>query len=331
VADAARRARGRRRAGHHQPQRGAADRPAPDAANPETNLLAADGTVAAWDWNESGVTEMDCFLCHLDQPDHAARTAALAAGDFGWANTATLAATGIVTQTADGWQWNPAAFAADGTLLPEYVRVQDPTNANCAQCHGLVHTDAARPLTFAGCDLDQPADGHHRPGHLWRRRSPSPAPTSPARRNWRGRGTCTPSASWPAPTVTMRSTTRRTRRSPATRRPSHLVYDPRRLDIGEYLERPDHNFARGQSAQYTVAPELKGTMRRCESCHTADSHSAWLPYVDRHMAVLSCESCHVPHLYAPAVEQVDWTVLQPDGSGVVTCRGTEDPAAASTR
>jgi hypothetical protein len=43
-----------------------------------------------------------------------------------------------------------------GALLPEYVRVQDPTNANCAQCHGLIHTDAATPLTLTGCDTTNP-------------------------------------------------------------------------------------------------------------------------------------------------------------------------------
>ena len=36
---------------------------------------------------------------------------------------------------------------------------------------------------------------------------------------------------------------------------SHLLYDPRRLEIGEYIERPDHTLARGQSAQISVAPE----------------------------------------------------------------------------
>jgi thiosulfate reductase cytochrome b subunit len=298
---------------------------APDAANPETNMLNADGTVAAWDWSESGVTEMDCFLCHLDQPDHAARTAALAAGDFAWANTATLAATGIVTQTADGWQWNPAAFAADGTLLPENVRVQDPTNANCAQCHGLVHTDADSAVTFAGCDLDYPqtaTTGQVISAQKIAESGANIAGKAELARAWDVHAErqlactdCHYAVNNPAHAQESSDT-----------RPSHLVYDPRRLDIGEYLERPDHNFARGQSAQYTVAPELKGTMRRCESCHTADSHSAWLPYVDRHMTVLACESCHVPQLYAPAVEQVDWTVLQPDGSGVITCRGVDDPA-----
>ncbi len=51
--------------------------------------------------------------------------------------------------------------------------------------------------------------------------------------------------------------------------PAHLRYDPRALDITEYLQKPDHNFARGQSAQFNVAPELKGTMRRCDNCHDA--------------------------------------------------------------
>ena len=91
--------------------------------------------------------------------------------------------------------------------------------------------------------------------------------------------------------------------------PEHLQFDPRRLEIGEYLQKPDHNFARGQSAQYTIAPELKGTMRRCESCHNAADTHDWLPYVERHMDELACESCHIPQLYAPAVQSYDWTVL----------------------
>ncbi|MFN8594798.1 MAG: hypothetical protein U0559_01240 [Anaerolineae bacterium] len=35
---------------------------------------------------------------------------------------------------------------------------------------------------------------------------------------------------------------------------AHLQYDPRRLEIGEYVQKPDHNFARGQSAQFNVSP-----------------------------------------------------------------------------
>ena len=34
--------------------------------------------------------------------------------------------------------------------------------------------------------------------------------------------------------------------------PDHLIFDPRRIDQGEYLYRPLHQFAKGQSAQGTV-------------------------------------------------------------------------------
>ncbi|MCB0184670.1 MAG: hypothetical protein KDE31_10410, partial [Caldilineaceae bacterium] len=110
----------------------------------------------------------------------------------------------------------------------------------------------------------------------------------------------------------------------ADSRPEHLVYDPRRLEIGEYLERPNHNFARGESAQYTVDPDLKGSMRRCESCHAAEqTHSDWLPYTARHLEVLACESCHIPELNAPAVSSYDWTVLTTAGAAVTDCRGLD--------
>jgi len=296
----------------------------PDIANPETSIRNADGDIMAWNWGESGVLEMDCFLCHLDQPDHDARTAALANGDFGWANTATLAGIGLVTQHEAGWQWNTDAFAEDGTLLPAYVRVQDPSNANCAQCHGLVHTDTSTPLTLTGCDTANPqtaTTGQVISGQRIAQSGVNIADKATLNRAWDVHAerqlTCTDCH------YSLNNPTH-AQESDATR-PGHLVYDPRRLDIGEFLERPNHNFARGQSAQHTIAPELKGTMRRCESCHNTDSHSAWLPYVDRHMAVLSCESCHVPQMQAPAIESVDWTVLNADGSNIVNCRGADDP------
>ena len=110
----------------------------------------------------------------------------------------------------------------------------------------------------------------------------------------------------------------------AENRPDSLTYDPRRLEIGEYIERPDHNLARGESAQFEVAPESKATMRRCESCHNAvKTHADWLPYTERHMQEIACETCHVPELHAPAIQSYDWTVITPDGAAVSECRGIE--------
>ena len=61
----------------------------------------------------------------------------LPAGQFAWASTATLLGTGLVTQEGENWVWNAAAFDANGELLRDYVTVQDPTNNNCGQCHGV--------------------------------------------------------------------------------------------------------------------------------------------------------------------------------------------------
>jgi thiosulfate reductase cytochrome b subunit len=73
-------------------------------------------------------------------------------------------------------------------------------------------------------------------------------------------------------------------------------------------------------------------MRRCESCHDANQgHANWLPYIDMHMAALACESCHIPQMYAPAIQAYDWTVLMPDKQPVKTYRGIDgDPNAMTS-
>jgi hypothetical protein len=81
----------------------------------------------------------------------------------------------------------------------------------------------------------------------------------------------------------------------------HLVSIPRRLELGEYLEQPSHEFASGRMR----------SMRRCGAA-TAWRAPTWLPYKTATQA-MSCETCHIPKQYAPAFEQVDWTVLTPAG------------------
>jgi len=117
-------------------------------------------------------------------------------------------------------------------------------------------------------------------------------------------------------------------------RPAHLAYEPRRLSLDEYLRRPSHQFAKGQTAQGTVAGHLAGTMRRCEDCHLPDQTHDWLPYREVHFARLSCEACHVPHAAAPAIRQVDWTLVDLQGQPQVVWRGirgeVSDPEAVVT-
>ena len=272
--------------------------------------------------------EMDCFLCHLPAPDHAARQQELRSGRFEWAATATLAATGIVKRTASGWSWDPKQFDAQGECVDSFPRPRATTSANCGLCHGLVHTDptplalrlgqgslstetkgqvfAAQLLKNSGLNLEG-KEGLSRPFDVHAERMMQC-------------GDCHSTINNPAQFSGVARDT-----------PRHLSFEPRRLTPSEYLARPNHHLAKGHTPQGTVARELDGTMRRCEHCHDAESSHDWLPYTRRHLQAVNCESCHVARIYAPAREQTDWTVIAPGGAAAATYRGTDgDPGKAST-
>jgi hypothetical protein len=271
---------------------------------------------------ESGTVEMNCFLCHFPTPNNAARVEALQAGEFRWANTATLLGTGLVERSGDEWQWNPDAFDADGSLLPDYVTVQDPSDENCGQCHGLVHYDVQTPLVLDECRADQWST--ITTGQVF-----SAQRLADTGLNFEDKPDLSRSRDVHAERVVSCTDCHYALNNPVyyreldEERPDHLVFDPRRIDLGEYLYRPLHEFAKGQSAQGKLAPEFDNTARRCESCHNADESHDWLPYTERHMAALACETCHIPKLYAPARQTNDWTVVELDGTAQTACRGVE--------
>ncbi len=279
------------------------------------------GEVIAWDWQKSGVLEMDCFICHLETPNISERTAEIQNGKFGSANTATLLGSGVVERDGNGFSWKKEAFSADGMLKKEFVTIQDPINNNCAACHGEVHTNVNEPITISACNSEYPLT--YTTGQIISAQKISESGVNISSKAEINR-------SWDVHAERALSCTDchysinnpiHSQESTGTS-PSHLEYDPRKLTIGEYLTIPEHNFARGQSAQYLVDAENKGTMRRCESCHNAQvSHEGWLPYSEQHMAVLACESCHISQLYAPAMEMVDWTFINANGTPGSLCRG----------
>lgn len=295
----------------------------PSASNPEASILdARTGQAVPWNWSESGVVEMNCFLCHIPEPNAAARAQALRDGLFRWANTATLLGSGLVEQQGATYTWNAEAFDKDGKLKSEYVTIQDPTNENCGLCHGLVHDDLQDPLLTTGCKPDQ-----YRTQTSGQIISPQRMADSGMNlankvsldRSWdihaERQVTCTDCHfSLNNPVYYQ---------ADANSQPDYLTFDPRRLELGEYLYQPLHQFARGQSAQSTVAPELKGTMRSCESCHSIENTHDWLPYKESHVRALSCETCHVQKIYSTAYQQFDWTVVRTDGHASTACRGVE--------
>ena len=265
---------------------------------------------------------MNCFLCHIPNPDNDARIEALREGDFGWANTATLLETGIVKENYSGYAWNEEAFTENGEVQAGIINIQGPENDNCGLCHGLVHADIEDPLVLSGCSPESWST-------ITTGQIISPQRLSASGMNLANKEEL--SRPWDVHAERLLSCTdcHYSVNNPVyyeesnSLKPSHLIFDPRRVDIGEYLLQPLHQFARGNSAQGTIAPNLENTMRRCDSCHDTTETHDWLPYQDRHMSALSCESCHIPQLYSSANEQHDWTVINLDSSAPTVCRGVE--------
>ena len=294
----------------------------PNKANPESAILNEDGSVSSWNWDESGTMEMNCFLCHLETPNNEARIETIQSGQFGSAVTATLLGLNITSETGEGWEYNPEAFNENGEIKNETLGIQDPTNANCAACHGEVHA-SEDPLTLTACDLSYPQTATT--GQVVSAQNISDSGVNLTNKDELDRSwdvhaerqlqctDCHYALNNPSHLSELQSTN-----------PEHLIYDPRSLEIGEYLERPDHNFARGESAQFSVAPEYKGTMRRCENCHDFNKgHADWLPYIETHMDAVACETCHIPQMYAPAIQSYDWTIITTNGEAVQSCRGVD--------
>lgn len=258
---------------------------------------------AAW----SSDLEMNCFLCHTASPNNPARLAALEAGDTTWANSATLADTGILEQVDGQWQWNAAAFSANGSLPAEKLAIQDPTAANCGQCHGTVHSNAQIPLTAAACDTNQWTT--LTTGQIF-----SPQRIAASGLNIAGKDALSRAWDVHAERVLECTSCHYAANNPiyyqeaVSDRPDHLTFDPRRLAIADYLQRPTHTFTNEQD---------------CQTCHTLTDNHEWLPYKDRHMEAVACETCHVPQVYAPALQVVDWTALTTPDTPRLECRGTD--------
>jgi len=261
----------------------------------------------------TSTAEMNCFLCHTAQPNTAAWRTEVDAGALDWAATATLLGTGIVEQVNEGWVWNASAFDAQGNLQPTLLTVQDPTSNTCGQCHGTVHVDSQIPLV---ADLLDPnAATTYTTGQII-----SPQRIASSGLNLIDKADLSRSWDVHAERVINCTDCHYAANNPIYYResdesqPEHLTFDPRRLDLGEYLYRPVHQFS--------------DTARTCESCHSLTTTHDWLPYKDRHTSAVACESCHVPTLYAPALQSVDWTVVRSDGKPIQSYRGVAEVGAS---
>ncbi|MBW2734652.1 MAG: hypothetical protein JRH20_19865, partial [Deltaproteobacteria bacterium] len=67
----------------------------------------------------------------------------------------------------------------------------------------------------------------------------------------------------------------------------------------------------------------QGAKGSCRSCHDVTNLHKDMKEKQRHLAVLTCEACHIPRLQLGAAKQLDYTMLRADGSPLVVWRGVK--------
>ena len=252
-----------------------------DLLPPERRLLMVDGPRIP---NEDA-GQMNCFLCHIDRPNHTARRAALEAGSPEWSITATLLGSGLVELTPEGYRWNSERVAEDGEAE---LLLRPVSEVNCGACHGMVH-DGSDPLQVPL------GTGEHwtteKTGQVF-----SPQPVNRSGMNHAGKDGL--DMVWD-------------------------VHAERLVSCGDcHYSRGRPERLAGTATPADVVPS-EGIRRRCESCHSLEDTHNWLPEPARHFKAVACESCHVPKLEMGAQQIVDSTIMQPDGSPLIGYRGIE--------
>jgi len=234
------------------------------------------------------------------------------------------------SDAGDRREWTAGMFRPDGILVEGSFNIHKPKDENCAQCHGIVSNKLDVPLTIeAGSEAHSMTD---LTGQII-----SPQKISNSGLNIAGKESLTHAFDIHADRVVGCVNCHYSLNNPVyfqqrqESRPAHLNFDPRRLTSADYLERPLHQLAKGSSLHGLNSAESENSMRRCESCHNAENAHEWLPYKKRHFASLACESCHIPKLYGPALQSIDWTLVDRDGQPLRQYRDVEgDPATADS-
>ncbi len=301
--------------------------------HPDYSILK-NGKVEKWDWRESGVMEMNCFLCHTPDFSRVERDTALRKGKFGEANTASLLPSKIVLRNEEGkLVYNPDAFDENGNVKMKMLKLQDPAAPNCGQCHGFTGNENEKIYPFLSKNVLR---GTMKMGRIWKGSLVSKTKLNIADKEKKeyawdvhaAKGIecidCHFAINNPAKMI---------------RNPKKMLHNPRiskyfspytkkilerlkkeekeylldylpvgRNELSHYLKNPDHNFAKGKSCPESVSDVLDYTMRRCIDCHNTSKTHEWLPYKDYHMSRVGCETCHIPKKDFWAFQTGDWSV-----------------------
>ncbi len=300
-----------------------------EKVDPETHFLDPDtGEIRAWDWASSGGMELNCLLCHMRNPNNAQRVAQTRQGKFRWASTATLLGTDLIEKGPEGMRWRAEAFNDRGQVTAQSMRLGAPQSGNCRLCHGKACQCTDR-VVFENSLENWAVETT---GEIF-----SAERMSESGMNLEGKSELTAAWDVHAERMVACHNCHYSLNNPKysvkeeKKKPRHLRFDTRFTTTEDYLVNPDHNLAKGHTAQGTVSRHLDGTMRDCGDCHDAEAVHDFLPFKKVHFQKLSCQACHIPQLRAPTRMTTDWTVISKEGKALVRHRGVEgtinDPAS----
>ncbi|MGD2052738.1 MAG: tetrathionate reductase family octaheme c-type cytochrome [Gammaproteobacteria bacterium] len=241
--------------------------------------------------------QMNCFLCHIAQPDHAGRLETIQSGEPEWSVTATLSSTGLVEKTDAGYLWNKQLVAEDGEAELQLLPVSE---TNCGACHGKVHNGSSPLQIQLGDNKEWTTE---KTGQIF-----SPQRISLSALNLQNKDEL--NMPWD-------------------------VHAERLVSCGDcHYSRGRPERLPGEAA-VVRDDTATGARRRCESCHSLAGTHDWLPEKSRHFKAVTCESCHVPELQMAAQQSIDATVVRLDGTPQTSYRGVtgdiQDPATAYIR
>jgi len=288
--------------------------------DPETHYLDPEiGLIRKWNFQASGGLELNCLMCHMSEPNNKSRIQTIQNGQFKWASTATLIGSGIVDNNGETFIWCASEFQPHGYVSAEVISLSHPKNNNCQQCHGR-ECQCMEPVIFKNSLENWSVETT---GELF-----SSGKLIDSGMNLKNKSTLFLPWDIHAQRLLSCTTCHYSLNNPTYQekeynqsKPTHLQFDARKMNINEYLYTPDHNLAKGHTAQGTVAPQFSGTMRNCRDCHNAESSHSFLPYASLHFEKIACQTCHIPKIYAPVRQVTDWTVITKNGQPRLEYRG----------
>ena len=209
---------------------------------------------------------------------------------------------------------SPRHLDKAGQLVREAIKIGTPRPANCASCHGLI--GEAQGVLVLPPELEGASSTA---GRTWSLTLGEGAIVSPQRMSdsfldLQGKSALAIPWDVHAAKLVECTSCHYARNNPARARVDdkqqelrYVTADPRRQSTAEFLVRPDHQLAEPG----------------CRSCHDALSAHDFLPYRERHLEVLACQTCHIPAPMGPVADLIDATVSTLSGGAAVHYRNVE--------